>query len=154
MPRMPRFCRPGTFLRVPLADGSFGYGRALELPFDAFYDYRTESPDSDLDRIASKPILFRVAVRHLEPNSWESIGWKELEEPLSQPIVAFRQDRGDFRRCTVFDTVGNSRSAEPHECVGLERMVVWELSGVEKRLLDAFMGRPNSSVERHKVRLQ
>jgi immunity protein 26 of polymorphic toxin system len=154
MPRMPRLYEPGTFLRIRLADGSFGYGRALTQTHDAFYDHRTQSPDSDLDRIASKPILFKVAVRHLDPNSWEIIGWRELEEPLTQPIVAFRQDVGDFRRCTIFDLAGHSRSAEPHECIGLERMAVWEQHAVEARLLDTFMGRPNDTVEHLKVRLR
>ncbi|KFA90437.1 immunity 26/phosphotriesterase HocA family protein [Archangium violaceum] len=146
--------RPGSFLRIPLADGSFGYGRVLELPIDAFYEYSTQSPDSDLDRIASKPILFKIAVRHLESSSWESIGWREIEESLAQPIVQFRQDVGNFRRCTIFDNVGNSRSAEPQECVGLERMAVWEQHAVERRLLDTFMGQSNDTVERLKVRLQ
>ncbi|KFA90436.1 immunity 26/phosphotriesterase HocA family protein [Archangium violaceum] len=149
-----RIHRPGTFLRIPLADGTFGYGRALSQVFDAFYAYRTESPDSDLDRIASKPVLFKIAVRHLEPGSWEVIGRRKLEEPLIQPIVQFRQDVGNFRRCEIFDTVGNSRSAEPHECVGLEAMAVWEQHAVERRLLDAFMGRPNDTVAHLKVRLQ
>jgi hypothetical protein len=154
MARMPRFYRPGTFLRIRLADGSFGYGRALTQTHDAFYDYKTESPDADLDRIASKPVLFKVAVRHLDPNSWESIGRRPLEEPLTVPIVAFRQDVGDFRRCTIFDLAGHSRSAEPHECIGLERMAVWEQHHVEERLLDTFMGRPNDTVENLKVRLR
>jgi hypothetical protein len=145
---------PGSFLRIPLADGSFGYGRVLEPPFDAFYEYRTKSPDADLDRIASKQILFKIAVRHLEPSSWKVIGWREIEESLSQPIVQFKQDVGNFRRCTIFDTVGNSRSAEPQECVGLERMTVWEQHAVEGRLLDTFVGRPNATVERLRVRLQ
>ncbi|MFE8595588.1 immunity 26/phosphotriesterase HocA family protein [Archangium violaceum] len=149
-----RIHRAGTFLRIPLADGTFGYGRALTPVFDAFYAYRTESPDSDLDRIASRPILFKIAVRHLEPGSWEVIGRRKLEESLAQPIVQFRQDVGDFRRCEIFDTVGNSRSAEPQECVGLEVLAVWEQHAVEERLLDTFMGRPNDTVERLKVRLQ
>ncbi|PTL84103.1 immunity 26/phosphotriesterase HocA family protein [Vitiosangium sp. GDMCC 1.1324] len=149
-----RMHRPGTFLRIPLADGTFGYGRALKPPFDAFYEYRTESPDSDLDRIASKPILFKIAVRHLEPSSWEVIGRRKLEEPLTQPIVHYWQDVGDFRSCRIFDSVGNSRSAEPQECVGLEPMAVWDEHHVEERLLDTFMGRPSGIVERMKVRLQ
>lgn len=95
-----------------------------------------------------------VAVRHLDPNLWEDIGWRELEEPLTQPIVAFRQDVGNFRRCTIFDLAGNEKSAEPHECIGLERMAVWEQHHVEERLLDTFMGRPNDTVEHLKVRLQ
>jgi hypothetical protein len=51
-------------------------------------------------------------------------------------------------------TVGNERSAEPQECIGLERSAVLEKVGVEQRLLNAFMGRPNAAVERLKVRLK
>ena len=111
--KMQRIYKPGSFLRIPLADGTFGYGRVLKLPHDAYYDYRTDTPDSDLDRIASKPILFKIAVRHMQKRSWELLGWRELEAPFSQPIVQFMQDIGNFRDCTIFDTLGNSRRAEP-----------------------------------------
>ncbi|MFY0564951.1 Imm26 family immunity protein [Archangium lansingense] len=144
----------GTFVRITLADGSFGYGRLLESPYAAFYNDRTTSPDSDLDRIASKPILFRIAVRHLALDAWEFIGRKDLEEHLNQPVVQFMQDLGDFRRCTIFDTAGNERDAAPEECVRLERAAVWEQEGIEERLLDALLGRPNAAEERLKVRLQ
>jgi hypothetical protein len=50
---------------------------------------------------------FKVAVRHLALKEWEFIGWRALEEHLTQPFVQFRQDIGDFRRCTIFDTAGN-----------------------------------------------
>jgi len=105
----------GVFVRIALADGSFGYGRLLESPYAAFYNHRTTSPDSELDRIASKR---------------------------------------NFRRCTLFDTAGNERAAEPQECMGLERAAVWEQSSVEQRLLDAFQGRPNADEEHLKVRLR
>ncbi|WP_245814357.1 immunity 26/phosphotriesterase HocA family protein [Cystobacter ferrugineus] len=105
--------KPGSFLRIPLVDGSFGYGRVLELPFDAFYNYRTTSPDSDLERIASKPILFRIVVSHPYPKSWELIGWREIEERLTQPIVQFSLEVGPARRCTIFDNLGNEREASP-----------------------------------------
>lgn len=146
--------KTGTFVRLVLADGSFGYGRLLESPYAAFYNYRTTNPDFDLDRIASKPILFKVAVNLLALNAWEFIGWRTLEEHLTQPLVQFRQDVGDFRRCTIFDTAGNERDAAPEECVGLERAAVWEQEGIEERLLDALLGRPNAAEERLKVRLQ
>ena len=90
----------------------------------------------------------------MEERAWELIGKRELEEHFSQPNIQFMQDRANFRDCTIFDTVGNERSAEPQECVGLERLVVWEEVGVEERLLDTFMGRPNATVERLKVRLK
>jgi hypothetical protein len=140
--------KPGSFLRILLADGSFGYGRVLELPFDAFYNYRTTSPDSDLERIASKPILFRIVISHPYPKSWELIGWREIEEHLAQPIVQFSLEVGPARRCTIFDNLGNEREASPRECIRLEPAAVWESHGVEERLLDAFMGRPNDSLER------
>lgn len=146
--------KPGTFVRIALADGSYGYGRLLESPYAAFYQYRTPEPDSDLEGIASRPILFKTAVRHLALDSWELIGWRALEEHLCQPIVRFTQDPGDFRRCTIFDTVGNERAAQPQECVGLERAAVWEQEAIEERLLDGLLGRPNADEERMKVRLR
>lgn len=140
-------------MRIPLPDGTFGYGRVLEEPFDAFYAYRTMNPEADLDKIASSPILFKLAVRYPAPSPWKIIGWRALEERLTQPVVQFRQDIADFRRCTIFDTTGNARAVEPHECVGLERLAVWEQRHIEERLMDAFMGRPNATVERLRVRL-
>ena len=61
--------RTGTFFRLSLADGSFGYGRLLESPYVAFYDHRTQVPDPEVDGIASKPILFTVAVNLLALNA-------------------------------------------------------------------------------------
>jgi len=144
----------GTFARIALADGSFAYARLLESPYAAFYNYRTTSPDSDLDRIASNPILFRIAIRHLALDAWDLIGRKALEEQLTQPVVQFMQDIGNFQRCTIFDTAGHEKAAEPQECVGLERAAVWERNGVERRLLDAFLGQPNAETERQNVRLR
>lgn len=146
--------KPGTFLRIPLADGSLGYGRVLEPPYSAFYNYRTTGPDSDLDRIASKPILFKITARHLALKSWEAIGWRELEQHMTQPVVFFHQDVGDFRRCTIWDSAGNKRAAKPQDCIGLERAAVWEQQHVEERLLDIFMGRPNVTEEHLKVHLR
>lgn len=145
--------KPGTFIRLTLADGSFGYGRLLEPPHVAFYNHKTTDLDSDLSRIASKPILFKIAVNLRALDAWEFIGWRALEEHLMQPLVQFRQDVGDLRRCTIFDTAGNKRAAAPQECVGLERAAVWERDSVEERMLDAFLGRPNAAEEHLKVRL-
>ena len=146
--------KSGTFVRIRLADGSFAYGRLLEAPFAAFYRHRTLTPDDGLDEIASRPILLKMAVRHLAVAAWDVIGWRALEPTLTQPFVQFVQDIGDFRRCTIFDTAGYERDVEPHECVGVERAAVWEQEAIEDRLLDALLGRPNADEERLKVRLQ
>lgn len=49
---------------------------------------------------------------------------------------------------THFGDLSNEREASPKECIGLEPAAVWESHGVEERLLDAFMGRPNDSLVR------
>jgi hypothetical protein len=144
---------PGTFLRVPLPDGSFGYGRMLEDPYIAFYDYRTKNPSEDLDTIEAKPLLFSQTVR-VPSNRWKALGKRPLVGAAAEPVVTYMQDLADFRNCTIFDSVGNSRSASPEECVGLERAAVWEAHQIEERLLDTFMGRPNSTEEQLRVRLE
>jgi hypothetical protein len=142
---------PGTFVRIGLGDGSFGYGRLLEAPYAAFYDHRTLEPSDDLDAIASKPVLFRQAVRLKD---WEPIGSRPLEGAVAEPVVRFMQDVADFRKCTIYDTAGHTRAATPEECVGLERAAVWDTHHIEQRLLDTFMGRPNSAEVHARVRLK
>ena len=146
--------KPGTFLRISLADGSFGYGRLLEPPYVAFYNYRTTKPDSDLETIAQKPILFRQAVLTSGLKKWKDIGIKELEGEVAQPVVMYMQDIHDFRKCVIFDTAGDEREVSPEECVGIEQAAVWETHHIEERLLDTFMGRPNDEEVLSRVRLK
>jgi hypothetical protein len=145
---------PGTFLRVPLPDGTFAYGRALTTPYVAFYNYRTSEPSTDLATLAGQPVLFTLAVRALGMERWTDIGQRPLEPELNRPIVQFMQDLVDFSNCTIFDTHGFRKQATPQECIGLERATVWEAHGVEQRLLDHFLGRPNDDEIEERVRLQ
>ena len=145
---------PGMFLTIRLPDGTYGYGRELESPFTALYDYRTTSPSTDLDEIANKPILFSTVVRLSDPTRWKRIGVRTLEGVVAEPVVAFHQEIGDFRKCVIFDSLGNERAATPEECIGLERDAVWDQEHIEERLLDTFMGRPNAAEQHLRVRLQ
>lgn len=144
---------PGTFLMIPLADGSFGYGRILEQPYTAFYNYRTSEPTEDLDTIASKPVLFCQAVEPAYLRVWKQIGRRDLEGEVARPVVRFMQDIGDFRRCTIFDSAGMEKEVGPEACVGIERAAAWRHDHIEQRLLDTFMGRPNISELSARVRL-
>jgi hypothetical protein len=145
---------PGTFVRIPLADGSFAYGRVLSNPYMAFYNYSTTEPSSDLDEISAKPVLFTQAVRLLGYDRWANIGNRELGGEVAKPVVRFMQDLADFRKCTIFDSEGMERPATPEECIGLERAAVWDPHQIERRLLDTFMGRPNEDEMRARVRLK
>ena len=149
-----RALKVGTFVRIPLEDGSFGYGRILSNPYMAFYNYRTMEPSSGLDVIGSKPLLFTQAVRLFGYDRWANIGKRPLEGEVARPVVRFMQDLADFRKCTIFDSAGMEKEVGPEECIGLERAAVWEPHGIEERLLDTFMSRPNAEEMRLRVRLQ
>ncbi len=142
----------GRFVRIALADGSYGYGRLRESPIISFYDLRTEYPISDIEEVGTKPILFTVVVHKSVLTKWEVIGKKPLEERMKDPFFQFWQDIGNFRNCRILDNKGNTRPATPEECKGLERWAVWEAEHVEQRLLDTFMGRPNPHLEHMKVK--
>jgi hypothetical protein len=144
----------GTFLRIPLADGSFAYGRLLEAPYVAFYNHRTPDPSSNLEEIASKPVLFKQAVRTSDLRKWAPIGRADLTGEVAKPVVRYTQNLLDFRKCTIYDSAGNERAATPEECVGLEQAAVWDAVHIEQRLLDTFMGRPNKEEIRSRVRLR
>ncbi len=144
--------KSGTFLRIPLADGSFGYGRAVSELHTAFYDHRTAEPSEDLDAIEASPVLFTVAVRVFSDSGWVVLGIRPLEGEVAKPVVAFMQDLVDYRKCEIFDTAGMDRPATPEECIGLERASVWDDCHIEERLLDHFMGRPNEDEIRGRVR--
>jgi len=152
--RRGRGVSPGEFLRIPLGDGSFGYGRAVSETYIAFYDYRTSEPSADLDAIDAKPVLFTTAVRHLGLDRWTKLGRRSLTGEVAKPVVSFTQDDADFRECVIFDTAGMERNATPEECVGLERASSWDARGIERRLLDAFLGHPNEAALRARVRLE
>jgi hypothetical protein len=134
--------KPGTFVRIALEDGSFAYGRVLATPFVALYRYRTMEPTSDLDVIGSQPLLCTKAVLRFSYRRWARLGWRRLEGEVARPVVRFRQDIGDFRRCVIFDSTGMVKEARPEECIGLEASEVCEMQHVEWDLLDTIQGRP------------
>jgi hypothetical protein len=141
----------GAFVRITLEDGTFAYGRYLSDPYFALYKLRTAEPISDLDVIEAAPVLFTTSTRI--GRHWTPLGTRPLRGEVAKPVVRFHQEIGDYRKCTIYDSVGNSRPATPAECIGLERAAVWEPHHLEARLLDTFEGRPNRSAEHLKVRL-
>ncbi|WP_027803465.1 Imm26 family immunity protein [Paraburkholderia dilworthii] len=154
---MPKKSSPypiGTFLRIPLADGTFGYGRALDYSYIAFYDFRTTDPRADLGEIESKPVLFIQSVRQLDPQRWAALGKRPLSGEVAKPVVRYRQDLVDFRKCTIYDSEGMTREATPEECIGLEGASTWDKQHIEARILDHYMGRPNDMEIRGRVRLE
>ena len=144
----------GTFLRIPLEDGTFGYGRALHDPDMAFYDFRTTEPISDLDVIEAQSVLFTPGVRLRDVDNWVQLGVRPLKGEVARPVVNFMQDLADYRKCRIFDTAGMKKNVTPEECIGIERASIWDGDHIAERLHDHFMGRPNEDEIRSRVRLQ
>lgn len=153
MTKAPKL-RPGTYVLIPLADGSFGYGRVLQFPYAAFYDLRTDSPISDLARIDASPVLWRLSVRITGGHErWPRLGAAPLAGAVAEPVTFFTQDEDQIDDCRIYDTEGLSRSARPQECIGLERAANWDARHVEARLLDHFTGQTNEDEMRARVKL-
>ena len=144
---------PGAFLRIKLSDGTYGYARTLQPPDTAFYNFQTQTPISDLEFIASKPILFTLSVEIRSMKHWKYLGISELQGEVTLPVKYYTQEIGNYRNCTIYDSNGMIKNVTPEECIGLEVSAVWEAKQVEERLLDSFMGRPNQSEIIDRVKL-
>lgn len=153
MTKAPKL-EPGTYVLIPLADGSFGYGRVLQFPYAAFYDLRSDSPISDIARIDAAPVLWRLSVRITGGHErWPKLGHAPLTGAVAEPVTFFTQEVGVIDSCEIYDTEGMVRRARPEECIGLERSAAWDARHVEERLLDHFMGRENETEMRLRVKL-
>jgi hypothetical protein len=141
-------------VRKRLADGYTYYGRLLNFPWAAFYDYRTEESHGNLAEITAHPVLFTVAAHKdlLTDDGWEPIGKLPLDGSLRPPREQFIQDPIDPNDCQIIDDQGNMRAATPEECEGLEAAAVWEPEHIADRLTDYYSGRANLWLEDLKLR--
>ena len=148
--------RAGAVVRKSLDDGHTT-GRLLKKPWAAFYDFRTEEPDDDLERIVDHPALFTVATptRLLSPGKWgdwEMIGSLPLGDEPSPPREQFMQDKLDPSQIRIIDDQGAIRDATFAEAEGLESAAVWDTVHIDDRLKDHYAGRPNKWLESMKLK--
>lgn len=142
--------KEGSFVKIPLGQGKFGYGRVLEEPLFAFYSIVSETC-IDLDKIVSSPILFKINVMNyaITKGVWEIIGFKPLESQLQERVNFFRVDALSGELFVY--TYDRERPATHSECIGMERLAVWDPEHVEDRLRDHIAGLPNKWVESLKL---
>jgi hypothetical protein len=142
----------GNVVKIDLGEGVHSYARVLEKDLFAFYDCLT-SDDLSIAHIVSLPILFKVAVMKyaVTKGHWEVVGHLPLETPLRNAPLQFMQDRLQPEQFSIYEN-GKTRRATREECLGLERVAVWDPVHVEDRLRDHYAGRPNKWVESLKIR--
>ena len=132
----------GSIIKVPLNEDYHTYARILPGTSFAFYDHRTTDEIEDLTKIISSPILFIISVQNyaITRGRWLKIGKIPLEESLLKEPPRFVQDALNPE---IFEIVenGNRRKATIEECMGLERLSVWQPAAVEKRLIEHYNGK-------------
>lgn len=140
--------RVGDIVRVPLADGSYGYGHVLTEPLVAFVAHRDGGEAKNFHELIQKPAAFRIWVsnRPMKDGSWSIVGHVEPDAAALRPVPFFKQDALSRRVSITYDG-GIEFPATADECRGLERAAVWEPEHAAERLMDYFEGRPNRWVE-------
>jgi hypothetical protein len=141
----------GDIVQIPLGDGTHTYARLLPEGSFAFYDSRS-SVEIEIANVVKLPILFFIAVsmQAMRDRRWRVIGHVPLDDGLRTPAM-FIQDAYDPDSFSLYKE-GQIIPATRQECVGLERMAVWEPEHVENRLRDHYAGRKNKEFESLKMR--
>ncbi|QTE36359.1 immunity 26/phosphotriesterase HocA family protein [Mucilaginibacter gossypii] len=136
----------GAFFKVPIDHTYHTYGRIIMDNKFAFYDYKTDKDELDLDKIEQAKVLFKILVSEIpiKKGIWKIIGIKELPEDLKEPVPLFIQEIGNPKVCYI-DLRGDRRQVSPEECIGVERFAAWSYQNVEQRLADHYNGVPNVS---------
>lgn len=140
--------RLGDFVAVPLGGGEYGFGRVLEEPLFAFYDFKSKSIPP-VDEIARARVLFKIWVMNyaVTDGDWPIIGNRPLEETLCERPRFFKRDpiNGKYSIYLMGESV--ELPATKDECNELECAAVWEPEHVADRLRDYFQQVPNKWFE-------
>lgn len=136
----------GAFLEIDIENGCYIYAQLLEKASYAFYDLHSSNKITDVDLIASKPVVFIVAFYNSAANlgRWVKIGKKSLEERFDVLPNQFVQDALHPERYSLYDSnSGVMAETDRENCVGLEQAVVREAEHVQSRVKDQYVDKTN-----------
>jgi hypothetical protein len=136
----------GAVHAVPLAGDLHGFCIALQDADFAFIDHRSKSLHLPAGLLAM-PILFRIAIHKSAwtKGRWPRVGMVKLPPGLQSAVPMFMRDALRPDQYSLY-VGGEIRAATRAECMGLERMAVWDPEHAESRLQDHLAGRPNAWV--------
>lgn len=136
------------------ANSLFFYAQVLSAGV-AFFDYKSNEPLYDLEKLNHVNILFIVEVYDsvITKGRWRIVGNLPIREELKVPPLKFIQDRLNPNFFELYDPItGKTFPAKRDDCKGLERAAVWEAEHVEERLLDHYEGRENKWVKKMSIK--
>lgn len=115
-----RLHKAGAVVRIPLPDGTYGYGQCRDFPIVSFFKLRTPEPIDDLDTITAAPVLFTVGMHKDAHKAWHHIGKRPLEGELLEPFLQTHLPAG-ATVCTILSSDGRQWEAPIEDCVGARR---------------------------------
>jgi hypothetical protein len=143
-------------VRIPLGDGTVGWGRQLRsvrVELYSRFDAVDVADDVELDDLIGAPRAFTVSVMDSAfsvRSSWEVLDVFPLSpDEEGQTYKSFMQDTLSGALSLYWEAPDGTWGQDPatvSDCAGLERAAVWSASHVEDRLRDYRAGRPNKWV--------
>ncbi len=138
----------GQVYRIPLEEGVYGYGQAVTEVDHAFFDYKDNGQNTNIDEVLKAPVLFKLTVDRyvIAQEYWEIIGKFPVNPEYQEYTECFSYN--SFNKRYEIWRMGQGRiPATWEEIKDLECMASWGHTHVEQRLRDHFAGRPNFTVE-------
>lgn len=121
--------------------------------YDRVYD-DSEIDFINIDDVVKNNVLFYCLLytEELLVNKYKLLGNISLNELDKDNIPPFFiQDIGNFRNCSLIFSNGERKKVFPADCVGLERLVIWDYSSFMGRIEDRIVGKKNVYEETYKV---
>ena len=149
--------KAGDFFAVPLSDGEFTFGRALEDYKVAFYDGKNKNL-LNIDEIEKLPVMFKIYINLIpvKTGDWPKLGYKPLSEELKKPVKFFKI--GPFNKSiTIYWETSDKEYDVPatyEECKDLEVCAVYGYEHVLERLEDHYAGKEYSFVRESREELK
>lgn len=143
----------GDFLKIPLPNGYWTYGRVLDNNVVAFYNLQVKE-DVSLERVAEAQVAFRSMLMNyaFSGDKWPIIGNITLEEKLKSKTLFIHIDSDLSKKIYIATTNFDDRiDISYEEAEKLELLCVYETKDVEERLIDHFEGRANVFAEMMRI---
>lgn len=139
----------GQVYRIPLEEGVYGYGQVVTDVEHAFFDYKDNGHDTDIEKVLAASVLFKLTVDSYVVNKgyWEILGVYPVNPEYQQYIPCFSYN---FNNSNCYEIWHKGKGRVPatwEEIKDLECLSSWGHEHVEQRLRDHFAGRPNFDVE-------
>jgi hypothetical protein len=151
--------KSGLVLKIAIGDGFISFAKVLTSTYICIYDFRIKEEDFinfNINDLENKPILLYLTVYKsvIVEGKFPVIGELPVSiEEIHKIPPSFNQDENTLECTLYYYEPAIIRKATPEECIGLDKISVYEDFGVIERIKNHFLGKKSPNLEYHKVRL-